>query len=86
MTQLHIHPFFIISDIWHNFLAIENLKKITIELENGLLPNGKFCEIINSDSFTKWDDGTPIPETKQKEILKNFTEAMELQGIGVVVE
>lgn len=64
----------------------EGEKKITIELNNGILPNGKFCEIVSSDAFSKWDDGTPISTEKQKEILKNFTEAMEFQGIGVVVE
>lgn len=63
----------------------EGSKKITIELENGVLPNGKFCEIIKSDAFSNWDDGESITHEKQKEILKNFTDAMEFQGIGVEV-
>lgn len=64
----------------------ENSKCISVEVDNGRLPNGKFCEIVSPDAFSKWDDGTPIPAEKQKEILQNFTEAMEFQGIGVVVE
>ena len=64
----------------------ENEKKIIIDLNSGVLPNGKFCEIITPKAFAHWDDGTPISKEKQVEILKNFTEAMEFQGIGVVVE
>ena len=64
----------------------EGARKITIELNNGILSGGKFCEIIKSDSFFKWDDGTLVPTEKQKEMLKNFTEAIEFQGIGVVVD
>jgi len=61
-------------------------RKITIELEIGKLPNGKYCDIIGSDAFSKWDDGTPIPKEKQDEILQNYKDAMEFQGIGVIVE
>ncbi len=64
----------------------EGFKKITVELENGIFANGKFSEIIKSDSFSKWDDGTVIPETKQKEFLQNFIDAMEFKGLGVIVE
>lgn len=65
---------------------IENSNKITIDLQNGELPNEKFCEIINSDSFEKWDNGTPISSKKQDEILQNFKEAMEFQGITIIVQ
>ncbi len=64
----------------------ESFKKIEVELENGIFTNGKFSEIIKSDSFSKWDDGTNIPEKKQKEILKNFIEAMDFMEIRVIVE
>lgn len=63
----------------------EGTKTITIELENGILPDGKYCEIIKPDAFIEWDDGVLIPSEKQQEILKNFTEAVEFQGLGVVV-
>ena len=64
----------------------EGLRKITIDLDNGVLFDGTYSEIISFHIFSKWDDGVSIPKEKQKEILKNFTEAMEFQGIGVVVE
>jgi len=64
----------------------EGSKKITIELNNGISPSGKFCEIIKSDAFSNWDGGESITQDKQKEILKNFTAAMEFQGLGIVVE
>lgn len=64
----------------------EGSKCISVEVDNGRLPDGRFCEIISPDSFSKWDDGTPVSKEKQKEILKNFTDAMEFQGLGVVVE
>ncbi len=64
----------------------ENSKCISIEVDNGRLPDGRFCEIVSPDAFFKWDDGTLISEERQKEILKNFTDAMEFQNIGVVVE
>ena len=64
----------------------EGSKKITIELNNGVSASGKFCEIIKSDTFSNWDDGESIAQDKQKEILKNFTDAMEFQGLGVLVE
>jgi hypothetical protein len=63
----------------------EGERKILIDLENGVLPNGKFCEIISKDAFSRWDDGTFITLEKQAEILKNFTEAMEFKGLGVIV-
>jgi hypothetical protein len=64
----------------------EGFRKITINLEPGKLSDGKYCDIIGSDTFFRWDDGTPIPKEKQAEILQNYKEAMEFQGIGVIVE
>jgi len=64
----------------------EGEKIISVYVEPGYTADNKFCLNIESNSFVAWADGTPIPEKKQKEILKNFTEAMEFQNIGVVVE
>lgn len=64
----------------------ENNRCISIYVEDGFLPDGKFCEIIAPDVFSRWDDGTSISEEKQREILKNFIEAMEFQGIAVVID
>lgn len=63
----------------------EGSRKITIETDTGKLPDGKYCDIINSYAFAKWDDGTPISKEKQEEILQNYKDAMEFQGLGVVV-
>ena len=64
----------------------EDSRSILVTVDNGQLPDGRFCEIIGHDAFSKWDDGTTIPQDKQKEILKNFTAAMEFQGLGVIVK
>jgi len=64
----------------------EGARKITIDTEPGKLPNGKYCDIIRSDAFIKWDDGTPISKEKQQEILNNFIEAIEFQNMEVIVD
>jgi hypothetical protein len=61
-------------------------KCISIEVESDYAPGMKPYEKVKSYNFEKWDDGTLISSEQQKEILKNFTEAMEFQGIGVIVE
>jgi len=63
----------------------EGLKKITIELEDGKLPDGRYCEIIGSNSFLKWDEGFAISKEKQAEILQNFKDALAFQGLGLIV-
>ena len=55
----------------------EGHRKISIDLENGILPSNKHCVIVSASGVTKWDDGMLIPQGKQKEILRNFIEAME---------
>jgi len=64
----------------------EGSRKISVNLENDILPDGGFCEVIDADSFSKWDDGVVISKQNQVEILKNFTEAMEFQDIGIIVK
>lgn len=64
----------------------EGIKRMSVLVERGFLPNNKVCVCISPDAFVKWDDGMPISVERQKEILNNFTEAMEFQGMGVVVE
>lgn len=64
----------------------EGQKMISIYVEPGYTANKKFCLSIDENAFNVWADGTPISVAKQKEILKNFTEAMEFHGIGVIVE
>lgn len=64
----------------------ENNGVITVEVESSVLPNGKYCLIISSNAFTKWDDGILINEKKKNEILNNFKDAMAFQDMGVIVD
>lgn len=59
---------------------------IQISVERGMLKNGITCIYIYPDEFEKWNDGAPIPYEKQKEILQNFKEAMEFQGVVVLTD
>ena len=65
---------------------LENNKVITIEVESSVLPSGKYCLIISSNAFIKWDDGTLVNDKKQNEILNNFKDAMEFQDMSVIVD
>ncbi|MGO8689460.1 MAG: hypothetical protein ACLQLG_07490 [Thermoguttaceae bacterium] len=66
----------------------EGDRKIDIYVERGLLPDGKYCVTIEAAAFEHWN-GDPewvtLPPEKQDEMLANFTEAMEFQGLAVVV-
>lgn len=42
--------------------------------------------IINPDAFERWGDGTPIPPEQQARILQNFKEALEFQGLKLLIE
>lgn len=62
----------------------ENKKRISIYIEHGYSTD-KPCVIVHSNEFREWEDGVPISELKQKEILQHFKAAMEFQGIRVEV-
>lgn len=64
----------------------EGNKHISLYVERGFLPDGKVCVYITPKAFQKWDDGVLISTTKQIELLKNFKEAMEFQGVAVLVD
>lgn len=61
-------------------------RSISVYVEPGQTPSNKFCLIVSPDAFEQWSDGAPITRSAQKEIMKNFIDAMEFQGIGVVIE
>ncbi len=66
----------------------EGTRKVTVEVEMGL-PGGKPCIIISPNAFRRWDGDPPeaaLPPKKQQEILANFSEAIEFQGLALVVE
>ncbi|MFA5072532.1 MAG: hypothetical protein WC539_01315 [Nitrospirota bacterium] len=61
----------------------EHNRSISIHVERGV-SGGKPCVIIKEDAFEKWDDGIRITADKQIEISRNFSEAMNFQGIVVI--
>lgn len=66
----------------------EGSRKVTVDVETGWLSDVKSCVLITPKAFERWDGDPPEkvnPLDKQQEMLANFTEAMEFQGIGVVV-
>ena len=66
---------------------IDGTKKITVNCVNeGEHPNGQFFEVVKSDNFEKWDDGTPIPSNQQEEIKRNFKDGMAFQNIDIIID
>ncbi len=63
----------------------EGVKIISVEVDRGFLPDKKLCVNIKSNAFQNWNDGTPVDDKRQTEILQNFKDAMEFQGIAVIV-
>lgn len=66
----------------------EGDRKLVVDVERGWLSESKSCVLIARRAFERWEDDLPgrlNPLEKQQEMLRNFTEAMEFQGIGVVV-
>ena len=66
----------------------EGVRKVSVEVENGML-GGKPCVSIYPAAFERWD-GDPewmiIPPETQDDMLAKFTDAMEFMGVAVVVE
>jgi|688.fasta_scaffold275885_3 hypothetical protein len=65
----------------------EGNKTVDVYVERGL-DNGKPCVVIEPLAFIRWD-GDPefvtLPKDKQQQMLRNFIDAMEFQGLAVVV-
>ena len=62
----------------------EGIRKIEIEVESGLIGEQP-CISVSARSFSQWNDGETISSARQAEILQNFKEAMEFQGLKLVV-
>ncbi len=61
-------------------------KKVTLYVEDGLL-NDQPCISVEPDAFQHWDGETAtIPPEEQAQMFKNLREAMEFQGLKLVVE
>lgn len=64
----------------------EGSRIISASVERGLLESGKACVYIYPDEFENWNDGTPITDERQKEILENFKEGMKFLGVEVLID
>ena len=60
-------------------------KLVTLEVESGL-SGGMPCLILDPHAFTCWDDGTPIDREQQELLFQNVSEALDFQGLKMVVE
>lgn len=63
----------------------EGEKVVTLDVESGL-SSGVPCVIFDPNAFVRWDDGTPIPQDQREQMFQNMKEAMEFQGLKMVVE
>jgi hypothetical protein len=63
----------------------ENDKIVTLYVEDGL-SGGIPCIILDPGAFERWDDGTPIALHQQTKLFQNVKEAMDFQGLEMVVE
>lgn len=63
----------------------EGHSDIDVSVERGM-SNGKAMIYIYEDEFYKWSDGRAISEKKKIQILKDFVDAMNFQGVDVEVQ
>jgi hypothetical protein len=63
----------------------EGDKVVTLHVESGL-NGGLPCVILDPSAFARWDNGTSIEPDQQARLFQNFKEAMEFQGLKMVVE
>lgn len=63
----------------------EGDKVVTLDVESGL-SGGLPCIILDPRAFARWDDGTPIASDQQAHLFQNVKEAMEFQGLKMVIE
>lgn len=66
----------------------EDGKTVSIPVEAGLY-QGRQAVLIGPDAFSKWDPpfaALIISSEQQRQMLQNFTAAMDFQGMGVRVE
>ena len=61
----------------------ENEKIVKLYVESG---GGQPSIIISPNAFERWSNGVPIPPEQQARMLQNFKEAMEFQGLKLLIE
>ena len=60
-------------------------KIITLDIEDGL-SGGLPCICLDPSAFERWDTGAAIPKDEQDRLFQNLKEAMEFQGLKLVIE
>jgi len=60
-------------------------KVVTLDVESSL-NRGVPCIILDPTAFERWDDGTLITQDQQPQLFQNVKEAMEFQGLKMVIE
>lgn len=65
----------------------EHGKVVTLDVEAGLRSSGEQCIIVDPSAFEHWDGETrKISVEQQAQMFANLREAMEFQGLKLVVE
>lgn len=62
----------------------ERGRTLELEVESGFMGDTP-CINIRRDSFKRWSNGVTIPPDQQEQMLQNFKEAMEFQGLKLLV-
>lgn len=63
----------------------ENGKIVSLYIESGV-EGGRQCILIEPSAFERWADGQLIPPEMQKKMFQNFKEALEFQGLKMIVQ
>ena len=64
----------------------EGGRLVKLYVEDGLTDGGLGCIIVTPDAFVHWEGGAPIPADQQTQMFQNLREALEFQGLKLVVE
>jgi hypothetical protein len=62
----------------------EGNRTVRLYVQDGVT-GGLDSIIVTPDAFASWSDGASIPAEKQSEMFKNLRDAMEFQGLKLVV-
>ncbi|WP_150691567.1 hypothetical protein [Pandoraea communis] len=63
----------------------ENGKTITLDIEDGM-SGGLPCISVSPNAFERWRDGTAVSKNEQDQLFQNLKEAIEFQGLKLVIE
>ena len=63
----------------------EGGRVMSLYVESGMSA-GMPAIVIDPSAFVRWDDGESVAPQQQAKMLNNFREAMEFQGLKLLVE